>query len=345
MKTPRIFYRESVTSHRKRFQVLAIVIAGLLSGCMPAIHPQGEKIYQGEIKDKEFITADGEKLPLRQWQPVTKRPAAVIIALHGFNDYSAFFQKPAQYFQKQNIASYAYDLRGFGGSENRGLWAGYETYSEDLTLFTRLVAEKHPDVPIYLLGESMGGAVIIVAATEMKMPQVEGIVLAAPALWAREFMPWYQTSLLWLLSYTMPWLTVTGESVGVVASDNIEWLRALGRDPLVIKETRVEAVHGLTDLMDEAMERSNRLNIKTLLLYGEKDELIPLEPTAHFINNFLQRDKEQKMIGCYQNGYHLLLHDLQASLVWQDLKSWMLSGTKSLPSGAEKRNTCLLAKK
>lgn len=326
-------------------QILIVFAVTLLAGCMPAIHPQGAKTYQGEISEREFITADGVKLPLRQWLPASKNPAAVIVALHGFNDYSSFFQKPAHYFQKQNIASYAYDLRGFGGSENRGLWAGHETYSEDLALFTRLVAEKHPHVPIYLLGESMGGAVIIVTMANMKLSEVNGIILAAPALWAREFMPWYQTSLLWLLSYTMPWLTFTGESVGVTASDNIERLRTLGRDPLVIKETRVETVHGLTDLMDEAMAKSSSLNIKTLLLYGEKDELIPLEPTSYFINKLLQHDKEQKMIGCYKNGYHLLLHDLQAALVWQDLKSWIMTDVKALPSGAEKRNTCLLTQK
>lgn len=331
--------------HKKSLQLVFLASIALLCGCMPAIHPQGEKVYQGELTEKNFITADGSKLPLRQWLPASKKPEAVIIALHGFNDYSAFFRKPAQYFQQQNIASYAYDLRGFGGSENRGLWAGNETYREDLALFTQLIAEKHPQTPIYLLGESMGGAVIIITAAQMKLPQVEGVILAAPALWSRDFMPWYQTSLLWLLSYSMPWLTLTGESVGVVASDNIEWLRTLGRDPLVIKATRVEAVHGLTDLMDEAMAKSSDLTIKTLLLYGEKDQLIPLEPTAHFINNLSQHDKSQKTIGCYQNGYHLLLHDLQASLVWQDLKSWMLSEIKTLPSGAEKRNTCLLAKK
>ena len=330
---------------KKSLQTLFFVSLTLLSGCMPAIHSQGEKIYQGEIREKEFITADGAKLPLRQWLPASKNPAAVIIALHGFNDYSSFFQKPAQYFQKQNIASYAYDLRGFGGSENHGLWAGYETYREDLALFIQLVAEKHRNVPIYLLGESMGGAVIIVTMADMKIPQVEGIILAAPALWSRDFMPWYQTSLLWLLSYTVPWMTLTGEGVGVVASDNIEHLRALGRDPLVIKATRIEAVHGLTDLMDAAMAKSESLNVKTLLLYGEKDELIPLEPTAYFIKNLLQQDKGQKIIGCYKNGYHLLLHDLQASLVWHDLESWMMSDVKSLPSGAEKRDTCLLAKK
>lgn len=323
----------------KSWQIL-VVITALLCGCMPAIYPQGQKTYQGEIREREFITADGTKLPLRQWPSASKTTNAVIIAVHGFNDYSNFFQKPAQYFQQHDIASYAYDLRGFGATQMRGLWAGYQTYSEDLALFTRLVAERHPDTPIYLLGESMGGAIIIVAMSELKMPQVTGIILAAPALWAREFMPWYQTSLLWLLSYTMPWLTLTGESVGVVASDNIQRLRELGKDPLVIKETRLEAVHGLTDLMDMAMSKAKTLNVKTLILYGKKDEIIPTEPTYQFISDFLQHGVEQKTIACYSNGYHLLLHDLQAALVWQDLQSWMRAEKKSLPSGADKNNTC-----
>jgi alpha-beta hydrolase superfamily lysophospholipase len=131
----------------------------------------------------------------------------------------------------------------------------------------------------------------------------------------------------------------------VVASDNIERLRALGRDPLVIKETRVEAVHGLTDLMDEAMEKSKRLNINTLMLYGEKDQLIPAEPTSYFITHFLQHGTQQKLIGCYKNGYHLLLHDLQALQVWQDVTSWIKDQKTFLPSGSEKRNTCMMAKK
>jgi alpha-beta hydrolase superfamily lysophospholipase len=324
----------------KSLKVLLIFTTSLLYGCMPAIHPSGAKTYQGEIQAEQFITADEVKLPLRQWLSMNGKTDAVIIALHGFNDYSHFFQRPAEYFQQHNIASYAYDLRGFGKTQQRGLWAGYQTYSEDLALFTRLIAEKHPNTPIYLLGESMGAAVIVVAMSEVNMPEVTGIILAAPAVWARDFMPWYQTSLLSLLSHTMPWLTLTGESVGVVASDNIEWLRKLGRDPLVIKETRVEAVHGLTDLMDKAMENSKNLHVKTLLMYGEKDELIPAEPTSQFIHNFLQQETEQKKIACYKNGYHLLLHDLQAQIVWQDLQSWILTAQPSLPSGAEQQKTC-----
>jgi acylglycerol lipase len=274
--------------------LMLLVLSCFISGCMPAIYPSGEKIYPAQILETEFITQDGVTLPLRQWHSINEKPAAVIIALHGFNDYSHFFQRPAQYLRQFNISSYAYDLRGFGHAPQRGLWAGYQTYCEDLALFTRLIADKHPGVPIYLLGESMGGAVILTALAQLKIPAVSGIILAAPAVWSRDFMPWYQTSLLAVLSHTLPWLTLTGSSVQVTASDNLDWLRSLGRDPLVIKATRVEAVHGLTDLMDQAMAAAKNVDIKTLLLYGAKDELIPLKPTAEFVKTLLQHSSAEK---------------------------------------------------
>lgn len=116
----------------------------------------------------------------------------------------------------------------------------------------------------------MGGAVVINAMTRPGKPAVAGVILAAPAVWGRDTMPWYQTSLLWTLYHTVPWMTLTGKGLKIMPSDNIEMLRALGRDPLVIKETRVDAIYGLTNLMDNALGAAEKLDDETLLLYGQK---------------------------------------------------------------------------
>jgi alpha-beta hydrolase superfamily lysophospholipase len=320
-------------------QLLCISLS--LTACMPTIHPIGKKIQAAQLLPQQFVTEDNQLLPMRSWLPPQKI-TAVLIAIHGFNDYSGFFATPAQYLQQREMASYSYDLRGFGNTQHRGLWAGYETYQHDLITFIDLIHEKHPQTPIYLLGESMGAAVVITAAATHKLP-IAGIILSAPAIWSRDTMPWYQQLLLWSLSYTLPWLTLTGESVGVLASDNIAMLRALGRDPLVIKETRVEAVHGLADLMDAAMEQAGKLSIPTLVLYGQKDEIIPASVTLQFIAQF--SPAAQTTIACYKNGYHLLLRDLQAKIVWDDLRSWITADKKSLPSKAEQNKACLSDKR
>jgi alpha-beta hydrolase superfamily lysophospholipase len=189
----------------------------------------------------------------------------------------------------------------------------------------------------------MGGAIIISAMSQTNMPAVEGIILVAPALWARSTMPWYQTGLLWTLSHSLPWLTLTGEGVGVMPSDNIEMLRALGRDPWVIKATRVETIYGLTDLMDEAFNSASLLRGNTLMLYGEKDEIIPKEPTYEFLQKFLATDATKKTVAFYQKGYHMLLRDLQAPTAWKDIAAWISNKPEKLPSGADNRARQVLA--
>lgn len=320
-----------------------LLCIGVLLGCMPMIYPPGVKNYTAQLLGNTIVTEDGARLPLRSWLPETE-PKAVIIALHGFNDYSRFFDQPGRFFSKLGFASFAYDQRGFGAAPKRGRWAGNKAYVDDLKTAARLMTQRYPKLPIYLLGESMGGAVIITAMSRKDRPEVAGIILAAPALWSRETMPWYQTSLLWTLAHSLPWLTLTGEGVKVTPSDNVEMLRALGRDPWVIKSTRVETLYGLTNLMDKAFDSARMLNANTLLLYGEKDEIIPKEPTYAFLQQFLTaHPASEKTIAFYRHGYHMLLRDLQGETIWQDIAAWIEAGPGKLPSGADQRAQIILA--
>ena len=324
---------------------LLLLLSNLLA-CTPMIHPAKPAITTAHIERDFFITPDGTKLPLKKWQQADQEIKNVLIALHGFNDYSNFFQQAGNYFSQNNTVSYAYDQRGFGNTPNRGLWAGTETLISDLVCFIQLIKNKHPDIPVYLLGESMGGAVVISTVAQAENLPVDGIVLVAPAVWGRQTMPWYQNMLLWTLSHTMPWLTLTGSGLKIQPSDNIEMLRALSQDPLVIKASRVEALYGLTNLMDRALLSAGGISTKSLLLYGEKDEIIPKKPTYQFLQN-LKKDTETRLhtIAFYENGYHMLLRDLQASVLWNDINSWLNTPVTHLPSGADKRAKQLISQR
>ncbi|HEX3417540.1 MAG TPA: alpha/beta hydrolase, partial [Stellaceae bacterium] len=77
-----------------------------------------------------FVTGDGQVLPLRKWLP-DGAVKAVILALHGFNDYSNAFDGPADAWAKRGIATYAYDQRGFGAAPERGFWPGRAALAAD----------------------------------------------------------------------------------------------------------------------------------------------------------------------------------------------------------------------
>ncbi len=314
-----------------------LLVAAVTTGCAPTVVLPGPPTTAPDFGASTLRTADGVALPVRSWLPDGGTAKSVVIALHGFNDYGNFFAEPAAFLAARGIASYAYDQRGFGGAPHAGLWAGVQALVDDLKTAAHLVRARHPGVPVYLLGASMGGAVIMVAMASDAAPDVDGVILSAPAVWGRETMPIYQRAALWLAAHTVPWLKLTGRGLKIRASDNIEMLRALGADPLVIKETRVDAMHGLTDLMDSALAASAGLRAPALILYGANDEIIRKRPTRAMLRR-LPGDAaaEARRIALYDKGFHMLLRDLQRQTVWTDIETWIGDRTASLPSGADK---------
>ena len=249
----------------------------------------------------------------------------VIVALHGFNDYSNFIKDAASFFNQRKLAVYAYDQRGFGKSPTRGQWSGWQAMGEDLTTFITLIKQAHPGTPVYILGDSMGGAVAIVTMAQSNPPDVQGVILVAPAVWARSEMPFYQRFVLWFAAHTIPWAKVTGQFLGITASDNIEMLKGMRKDPLVIKETRIEVLYGLSNLMDKAFASADRYRASSLILYGEKDEVIPRQPVFDFYERLPLRSLGRQRMILYESGYHMLLRDLQAEKVLTDIAAWINS--------------------
>ena len=296
---------------------------------MPVVNRQGKKVCEPRIEKAQFVTDDGSLLPVRIWLPQEEPIKAVIVALHGFDDYSNFFATPGKYFSSQGIASYAYDQRGFGGTSGRGFWFDIEAYTNDLSCFVNELRKRHQGVPIYILGESMGGAITIAAMTRNHPPDVDGVVLVAPAVWGRETMPWYQRWLLAVASHTLPWFHLTGDGMNVWPSDNKVMLRSFGRDPQVIKATRIDAVYGLSNLMDEALAQADKLQKPTLVQYGENDQIIPKEPMLHMLHKMPKTARK----AFYKQGYHMLLRDLQGEKPMADITAWIADHNNPFPYG------------
>lgn len=313
----------------------ALLVMLLLTACSPQIIDMGPPQRDAQLLNAHLSTDDGLTLPFRSWMPEGD-PRAIIIALHGFNDYSNFFEDPAQFFVTQGIGSYAYDQRGFGASSFRGRWFVTDSYIADLKAFTQLIAKRHPGLPLYVLGESMGGAVTMSLVAAHETPWIDGVILSAPAVWGRDAMPFYQTAALWVGAHTFPATRLTGRGLKIKPSDNIEMLRALGRDPFVIKGARIDAIYGLVDLMDRALDAAYQLDKRALILYGVQDDIVKAEPTRMMISRLPYVSPDMRRIAIYKGGYHMLLRDLAAKKIWTDIVHWIDNPASPLPSGADR---------
>ena len=300
----------------------------------------GPPVRAPALAGDAVIAGDGYVLPLKSWLPEGDIRAA-IVALHGFNDYANAFAGPAPGWAEAGIATYAYDQRGFGATDQIGIWPGADTLVADAGTTVALVRRRHPGVPVYLLGESMGGAVALAglggtagAPGSAEPIAVDGVILVSAAVWARGTMPFYQRIPLWLGANLTPWITLTGRGLDIHPSDNIEMLIAFSRDPLVIKETRIDAIDGLTDLMSDALDAAPRLSVPALILYGDHDEIIPPPP----IDTMLRRlPADRHMVAFYPDGFHMLLRDLNGEIPQRDIAHWIAERDAPLPSGADLR--------
>ncbi|MBV15997.1 MAG: alpha/beta hydrolase, partial [Thalassospira sp.] len=222
------------------------------------------------------------------------------------------------------IAVYAFDQRGFGRGPTRPFWAGTRSMVDDASDMLILLRARYPNVPIYLMGNSMGGAVAIVtAATRPSL--MDGVVLAAPAVWDQATMPWYQTVPLSMMSYSLPWLPITGQGLDIWPSDNIEMLRRLSRDPQMMSAVRVDMIAGVADLMDLAHARAADISVPTLLLSGQQDQVIPPD-AIDAIDRDLRAQNLPRYSRClYASGYHMVLRDLNGPVVIGDIGRWITS--------------------
>jgi acylglycerol lipase len=328
---------------RDRSRLLLLLLLPLLWGCAMSPLPAGPPIVEPAIisagpTGTALRADDGAVLPLRRWLPAGP-PRAVIVALHGFNDYSNAFTPAGQFWSGEafGIATYAWDQRGFGQAPLPGRWVGQARLQADMRSAVAAVRREHPGVPVVLLGESMGGAVLLSALADPPWPEgVTGAVLTAPAVWTRATMPFYQRWALAVTRWTVPWLSLTAPRADYrQPSDNIAMLRALVADPLAIKSTRIEAMDGLTDLMDAAMEAAPRLAARPagplLVLYGEHEKLIPPVARDQLLGH-LAAGSAATQTRLYPAGWHLLLRDLQAERVCRDIATWISDPGRPLPS-------------
>jgi len=122
-------------------------------------------------------------------------------------------------------------------------------------------------------------------------------------------------------------------------------LRALGHDPLVIKDTRADTLNGLVDLMGEALAAAPAFRARALILYGEQDAIVPRRAMTSFVAALPQGGAARQRVAIYPQGYHLLSRDLEGPVVVGDMAAWIERGDAALPSGADQDGRDRLARR
>jgi alpha-beta hydrolase superfamily lysophospholipase len=296
---------------------LAAAALALLAACGPVVRPAGPPTRQPAIEAGALVTRDGARLPLERWAP-DGQPRAVILALHSFGDFRLGMAPVGRWFAERGVAVYAYDQRGFGEAPHFGLWAGSATLIDDLADAVRAVRAEAPGRPLHLLGESMGGAVILALMGRADAPEVAGLLLAAPGVREGVRLRYLWDVLMWTGAHVAPSasLTVRREEEPRLSA---EAKRRFAADPRIVREVRADAYEGLLDLSDEASAAADRVRAPAFIMYGGADGFVrQVSICAAF------RGLDGPRLGLlYPDAPHLILQWREAERLFVDMAAWM----------------------
>jgi acylglycerol lipase len=311
-----------------------------LAACIPTVQQAARPgpSFAGprfEAAAHRFISFDGAPLGLSAWlPPPDQQPRAVIIGMHGMNDYGeATFYLMGPWFAQHGMALYAYDARGFGRSPERGVWAGQRLMGEDLRTAINVARQMYPNAKLVVVGDSMGSAETIALFGGPDAPHVDRIILTAPAVWGWSTMPTAYAIALWFSAHTFPWKDVTpprGVVRHITPSDNIAMLRHIGQDRNMLFTTRIDAVYGLVNLMETASRRTATLPGDVAFLYGAHDQIIPRASAVAAA----RRLPATARTAIYADGYHMLIRDNDRELIYADILSFIDNPAAPFPSNA-----------
>ncbi len=291
-------------------------------------------VDEPRFADDAFVSFDGARLGLTVWTPDPAEhpePWAVVVAVHGMSEYADAWHLAGPWWASKGVKVYAYDQRGFGRSPGRGVWPGADLLARDLAAATQAARRAHPDATLAVVGQSMGGAVVLYAAAHADGLSADRVIVSAPGVRGWSALPWTYRVSLWTAAHVAPgWAAQPPRGIKIYATDNMEALYRNGRDPLFLRATRMDTLYGLVSLMEAASKSRPDDALPLLLLYGENDQLIPRTAVEAIAANLEPCARS----ALYEQGWHMLFRDLQAETVWRDVLAFLEDAAAPLPSGA-----------
>ena len=237
---------------------------------------------------------------------------------------------PATYLSKNNIFTVSFDLDGFGRNENFGFWYPLEAHTQTIEKKLIKLKKKYPEKKIFLLGESMGGAIVTSLIAKQKDLPIDGAILVAPALWNFSEKNFFKSLFMSLISRLFPNLKVDGKGwIKVTASDNQEVLKALSEDKYFIQQPSLESLNGIIKLMDESYKDAKTFfsqpNYNTLVVIPLKDEIVPRKPLIELLEVTKIKSHEfSSDFLIFESSYHMILRDIKGDNVTEEIKKWIV---------------------
>lgn len=238
---------------------------------------------------------------------------AVVLIVHGLAEHLGRYDWVTGKLNEAGFNVYRFDHRGHGKTEGpRGFVKDFHEFVDDASFMVDVIKRENPDLPVFVLGHSMGG--LVVSCFGAKYPgKAQGIIISGGITHTSEALEGTRA---------LDPMMMLPNSLSALVSSDPEVVKAYEADPLILKETTA----GLFAQMYEGVEwfKANEKNFTDpcLILHGGADQIVAPVNSELLYQNISSTDKELKI---YDGLYHEIMNEPDKEKVLQDICSWIAS--------------------
>ncbi len=273
-----------------------------------------------EHGEGSFAGSGGLELYSRCWRP-EGQARAVLAIVHGMGEHSGRYRNVADALVPEGYAVHGFDLRGAGRSPGqRGHIDSWSQFRDDVGAFLRAVGEHDEQgVPLFLMGHSMGG--LIVLDYVLRRPAgLAGTIVSAPGLEPLGVAKSWMVTLAKVLTRVWPSFSLDVKLEAATISRDPAVVEAYRQDPLCHSKGSVRWGTESLAAIEWIKAHPGDIEIPILMVHGSGDRLVSAAGTSAFLDAVTFPDKE---IHIYQGGYHEPHNDIHREQVLADYRSWL----------------------
>ncbi len=269
----------------------------------------------------DLVANDGLLLKGKSYLPEGDVKVLVCI-VHGLGEHQGRYAYLAQKFCTSEIAVFTYDQRGHGLSEGkRGHASSHRQLLDDVEEILKKARAEFTDLPLVLMGHSLGGGVVANYALKRSSRELKAIILSSPWLRVAFPLPAWQLKLLPTIERFLPSFTIDNNLDAFLLTHQREEAIAFKEDPL--SHTRISIRNFLQCYAAGfwALENASKLKVPALVLHGDDDKITDMTASKEFV----QRAGGKATFHQWTGLRHEPHHEEEKDMVIDFLKEWILT--------------------
>lgn len=266
-----------------------------------------------------FNGVKNQQLFAQYWLP-DESPRAIILLVHGVAEHSGRYRRLAEHLSERGFALCAYDQPGHGQSEGvKGHLDKFSNLTESLRLFQEKLQQQFPNIPMYILGHSMGSLVSLKHLIA-EQHRYEGAILSAAALISPAAPGKAASMILRILASIVPKLGAIQLEAEGVSRDPKEVEKYIN-DPLnYTGKLSAKLIIEMLDTANYVIANLTQLELPIICLHGDADGMTSPEGSKTIIDSASSNDKTLTL---YSGLYHEILNEPEREQVMTDVSNWL----------------------